>query len=115
MGFNYFRLYKPECADAKTFWAREALKYAVVKWHTEFKHPVIYGDTDSIFVKQNGSTYDDITGKLSDFGDMLKDDFLLQYMKNVNDEYSIMNLKFEMDLEYIYFGNAKTTIKVQQK
>ena len=76
LGFNYFRLYKPECADAITFWAREALKYAVVKWHTDLKHPVVYGDTDSIFVKQNGSTYNDITGKLSDFSDMLKDDFL---------------------------------------
>jgi DNA polymerase elongation subunit (family B) len=107
LGFNYFRLYKPECADAITFWAREALKYAVVKWHTELKHPVVYGDTDSIFVKQNGSTYNDITSKLSDFSSMLKDDFLSQYMKSVNDEYSIMNLKFEMDLEYIYFGNAK--------
>ena len=33
--FNYFRLYKPECADAITFFAREALKYAVVKFHTK--------------------------------------------------------------------------------
>ena len=26
MGFNFFRLYSPECADAITYFSREALK-----------------------------------------------------------------------------------------
>ena len=107
MGFNYFRLYKPECADAITYFAREALKYAVVKWHTELDHPVVYGDTDSIMIKQNGSSIDDIMGKLDKFKGMLKDDFLMRYAKSVNDEYFLMDLKFEMDLDYMYFGNVK--------
>jgi DNA polymerase elongation subunit (family B) len=107
MGFNYFRLYKPECADAITFFAREALKYAVVKFHTELKHPVIYGDTDSIFVKQNGYTISQIMDKLDDFRGMLRNDFAKKYIQRVDDDYFYMDLKFEMDLDYMYFSNAK--------
>ena len=107
MGFNFFRLYKPECADAITFWAREALKYAVVKWHTDMDHPIVYGDTDSIMIKQNGYSVDEIKGKLDKFTGMLKNDFFKQYSDTVNDEYFMMDLKFEMDLEYMYFGNVK--------
>ncbi len=107
MGFNYFRLYKPECADAITFFAREALKYAVVKWHTSMDHPVIYGDTDSIMIKQNGYSVDQIKTKLDDFTEMLKNDFFKQYSNTLNEEYFMMDLKFEMDLEYMYFGSAK--------
>ena len=29
MGFNYFRMYKPECADATTYFGRQALLFAV--------------------------------------------------------------------------------------
>ena len=107
MGFNFFRLYKPECADAITFFAREALKYAVVKFHTELDHPVVYGDTDSIMIKQNGSSIDDIMGKLETFRGMLKTDFLQRYTSSLNEDYFLMDLKFEMDLDYMYFGKVK--------
>ena len=107
MGFNYFRLYKPECADGITFFAREALKYAVVKFHTELDHPVVYGDTDSIMIKQNGSSMDQIMGKLDVFKDSLKNDFAKKYIQRVDDDYFFMDLKFEMDLDYMYFGNVK--------
>ena len=108
MGFNYFRLYTPECADAITYFAREALKFATVKLHTELDHPVIYGDTDSCFVKMNNKSASDITETLAGkFTNMLKSEFVTKYCKTVNAEYFLMDLKFEKDLEYVYFGDSK--------
>ena len=108
MGFNYFRLYTPECADAITYFAREALKFAVVKLHTELDMPVIYGDTDSAFSKMNGKSETEIKDILSNkFTTLLRNEFVLKYCKTTNDEYFLMDLKFEKDLEYVYFGNSK--------
>tara|TARA_Y100000034_G_C6907155_1_gene421340 strand:- start:343 stop:2796 length:2454 start_codon:yes stop_codon:yes gene_type:complete len=107
MGFNYFRLYTPECADSITYFAREALKFAAVKLHTELGHPVIYGDTDSCFVKESGKTKIEMKDMLAEFNKMLKSDFVTKYVSKVNDEYFLMDLEFEKDLEYAYFGDSK--------
>lgn len=46
MGFNFFRLFVPECADAVTYFGRKALKYVMDELSPCGK--VLYGDTDSI-------------------------------------------------------------------
>ena len=105
MGFNFFRLYKPECADAITFFARQALKFATLKFNKN--HKVLYGDTDSIFVKSNGSTESEMKEKLVKFNELLKTEFVQKYNPKVSNEFMLMDLKFEYDLEYIYFGESK--------
>ena len=105
MGFNFFRLYKPECADAITFFARQALKFATLKFNKN--HKVLYGDTDSIFVKSNGSTESEMKEKLVEFNELLKTEFVQKYNPKVSNEFMLMDLKFEYDLEYIYFGESK--------
>ena len=106
MGFNFFRLYRPECADAITYFARQALKFASLKFQNQ-DHYVLYGDTDSIFVKSNGSTEDEMKTKLVGFNKMLRTELVEKYNPGIMDEYMHMDLKFEYDLEYIYFGESK--------
>ena len=106
MGFNFFRLYRPECADAITYFARQALKFASLKFQN-LDHFVLYGDTDSIFVKSNGKSESEMKDTLVDFNKMLRKDLVEKYNPGIIDEYMHMDLKFEYDLEYIYFGDAK--------
>jgi len=106
MGFNFFRLYRPECADAITYFARQALKFASLKFQNQ-DHYVLYGDTDSIFVKSNGSSEDEMKDKLIGFNKMLRKELVEKYNPGIMDEYMHMDLKFEYDLEYIYFGDSK--------
>lgn len=108
MGFNYFRMYKPECADATTYFGRQALLYAVDKMSNDYDMPVLYGDTDSTFVKQNGKSVPEIIDLLEgDFTHKLRHDFVKKYATDIDDEYFFLDLKFEKDLEHVYFGNAK--------
>ncbi len=107
MGFNYFRLYSPECADAITYFSREALKYAVVKFTKEYDHPVLYGDTDSCFFKQNGKSLDNIKDTIIKYNSKLKSDFVSKYITNVPDDYVHLELELEKDLEYAYFSESK--------
>ena len=46
MGFPFFRLFVPECADAVTFFSRKALRFAMDKMSP--CGLVLYGDTDSV-------------------------------------------------------------------
>jgi len=45
MGFPFFRLFVPECADSVTFFGRKALRFAMDKMSP--CGLVLYGDTDS--------------------------------------------------------------------
>ena len=70
--------------------------------------PVLYGDTDSTFVKQNGKSVDQIVDILEgDFTKLLRHEFVGRYATGINDDYFFLDLKFEKDLEHVYFGNAK--------
>ena len=106
MGFNQFRLYKPEVADAITYFARQALKFAVLKFN-EYGHKTLYGDTDSIFVKSVGKSADQMENQLEIFNEALKEEYVKKYNPKLQDEYMLMDLKFEYDMEKIYFGNSK--------
>ena len=106
MGFNYFRLCSYECADAITFFARQALKYAIVNFKDR-GHKTLYGDTDSIFVKSEGETVEAMEQKLIGFNKDLENNFVKHYNPGIDMNYQHMDLKFEYDLEYIYFSSAK--------
>jgi len=106
MGFNFFRLYKPEVADAITFFARQALKFAVLEFQG-YGHKTLYGDTDSIFVKSAGANEEQMVKKLDVFNESLKENLVKKYNTGLQDEYMLMDLKFEYDMEKIYFGNSK--------
>ena len=106
MGFNYFRLCSYECADAITFFARQALKFAIINFKDR-GHKTLYGDTDSIFVKSEGASVEEMETKLIGFNEDLERDFVRMYNPGIDPEYQHMDLKFEYDLEYVYFGAAK--------
>jgi len=106
MGFNFFRLCNYECADAITYFAREALKFSIDHFN-KIGHTVLYGDTDSIFVKSEKKDANQMQGLLDEFNDRLESDFVKEYNNGLSDEYQHMDLKFEYDLEHIYFGESK--------
>jgi len=106
MGFNYFRLCSYECADAITFFARQALKYAIVDFSSR-GHKTLYGDTDSIFVKSEGKDENHMNIELEGFNKNLENNFVKKYNPEVDLDYHHMDLKFEYDLEYAYFSEVK--------
>ena len=106
MGFNFYRLCSYEAADACTFYAREALKDAA-QWFAAEDHPVLYGDTDSVFVKGRGLSVDDFNKKVDRFNERLTTTFIDKYNDKRDDAFVFNYLEMEKDLEYIYFGNVK--------
>jgi len=106
MGFPWFRLYKPEVADAITYFARQALLHAIDRLEAA-DMPVIYGDTDSCFFKQNGKDYNEICDWVEDFNATIDETFISQYNEALDGEYNLMELEFEKDMERFYMGEAK--------
>ena len=106
-GFNYFRLYKVEVADAITFFARRALGSAIERLEQD-GFEVIYGDTDSCFFKEKGT--DEMQGDFSQEwvdwfnSTFLPEVFLPTYNNGDPGEYAMMELEWEKSLSHIYFG-----------
>jgi DNA polymerase elongation subunit (family B) len=105
-GFNYFRLYKPEVADAITFFARRALDFAI-EGLVSYGQTTIYGDTDSVFFEQSSGWKDHHKKWEKWFAIQLNDVFIPQYNNGCVPEYQMMELEYEKDLERIYFGDSK--------
>jgi DNA polymerase elongation subunit (family B) len=103
MGFNYFRLYTPECADAVTFFSRRALEYCIDTLD-EDGFEVIYGDTDSCFFKHENR---DVNAWVDKFNEDLKNCFVYKFNPKPNFDYFMYEIEFEKDLERIYFGDKK--------
>ena len=103
-GFNYFRLYKPEVADAITFFARRALEYAIENIEN-LGCKIIAGDTDSVFFSQNEEV--DMKEWVGKFNKKIRKEFIEKYNNGILDEYKLIELEYEKDLESIYFGEAK--------
>jgi len=102
-GFNFFRLYKVEVADAITFFARRALDFVMSDLRKN-NFEVIYGDTDSSFFIHGGR---DVIPWLNDYNEKLKSDFIPSYNTGPLPEYETMELEYEKDFERIYFGDSK--------
>lgn len=107
LGFSMYRLYKPEVADAITFFAREALKFAMVCLNNDYGMEVLYGDTDSCFAKSGGKKQAEVVAILNKFNNRLKTEFVQRFTTSLQEDYFLMDLKFEYDLEYAYFGDKK--------
>lgn len=122
-GFNYFRLYKVEVADAITFFARRALDFGIDNL-TDHGFEVIYGDTDSCFfrqtavdIKEDGTTVDRIFDNdwVNWFNDRLTTDFIPTYNNGPAGEYAMMDLEWEKSMERIYFGAKMVGTKATGK
>ncbi|OKY78207.1 MAG: DNA polymerase PolB3 [Candidatus Methanohalarchaeum thermophilum] len=75
-GWNAARWYKKECAEATTAWGRKMIKEAIKKAENQgFK--VIYGDTDSIFIKKDGIGENKIEKQSKDLAQSLNDELPL--------------------------------------
>ncbi|MCS7121320.1 MAG: DNA-directed DNA polymerase [Archaeoglobaceae archaeon] len=59
MGWNLARWYCKECAEATTAWGRYFIKSSI-KIASEMGFEVLYGDTDSIFIKIPGKNLEEI-------------------------------------------------------
>lgn len=106
MGFPWFRLYKPEVADAITFFARRALQHAMIE-SRKAGMTTLYGDTDSIFVKQNGKRYEELEDWVEQFNVDIGKRFIEEYNQGLDPEYNLMELEFEKDMERFYMANSK--------
>jgi DNA polymerase Pol2 len=59
LGYARARWYSRDCASATTAWAREYI-HSTIKTAEKEGFEVIYGDTDSNFLKMNGKTKEDV-------------------------------------------------------
>jgi len=105
-GFNHYRLYKPQVADAITHFARKSLLHAI-DFFNDKGHDVLYGDTDSIFPIHNGKSIQEMQTLLDDFNSNLAVDLIGKYNAGLTDEYHHVDLKYEKHLERVYFGDVK--------
>ena len=109
LGFNYFRLYKPEVADAITFFARQALYFGQEKLE-EFGCDVIYQDTDSVaedskILLENGDVIS--IGELYNIGTPCgcNNDRLYANLNNINLPY------YDENICKIKYGKANKIMK----
>lgn len=105
MGFPWFRLYTPEVADAITYFARKALQYAIDSLDNDCL-TVIYGDTDSAFFKEGNYTYDEIVKWVNNFNNNI-DSFICTYNGGLNQDYNLMEIEFEKDMDRFYMSDSK--------
>ena len=105
-GFNHYRLYKPQVADAITFFARKSLLYAIDHFN-DIGHKVLYGDTDSAMICNNGKSVEEIEQVLESYNSSLAESLIGKYNSGLIDEYHHVDLKYEKNLDRIYFGDVK--------
>lgn len=105
LGSKHFRFYFPECAETITFLARQALITAI-DFFSSCGFKVLYGDTDSIMVKGDKNSVEEC---LKTFNENLYDLFCKKFFVGdmTHREFCIINLKFEKDLERMFFPDSK--------
>ena len=76
-GWSAAKFYKRECAEATAAWGRYFIK-RTVNLAEELGLKVIYGDTDSIFVKLPGSDRDTLLAKAKEVSELISREFPLE-------------------------------------
>ena len=106
MGYSLFRMCLFECADAITFFARQALKFGLIHFN-EKGHKPLYADTDSVFIKSNGKDEAGMKGMQKEYNESLYENFVKKHNTGPVKEFMFLDLKFEYYLDRIYFGEVK--------
>lgn len=76
--------------------------------HTFFANNILVHNTDSCFFTQNGKTNEEINEWVEEFNSKaLPAGHVARYNNGPIDEYQMMELEYEKDLERIYFGDSK--------
>ncbi len=105
MGFPFFRLFVPECADAVTFFGRKALRFAMDKMSP--CGLVLYGDTDSVFIKLKVDE-NTLKEQLEQFNkEVLPDQLIKRFNPCIDPKYLQYELEHEKNLSYLYLGDRK--------
>ena len=98
LGFKNFRLYNREAASAITYIARKIIK-ETIKWFNENGYPIIYGDTDSVFIQMKDKDIkkiEDITSQINVY--------LNKYLENyIDKENNIFKLEFKEAFAVLFF------------
>lgn len=75
--------------------------------HIFFANDILVHNTDSIFSSKCGLSHDEMEKLLNDFNNSLRTQFIDHYNSGMLDEFRLMELEYEKDLERIYFSDAK--------
>lgn len=99
LGSKYFRLYRKEVAESITYTARFLIKKSA-EWFEDNNYTVVYGDTDSVFIKFDKFDIDNminVTKKCNDF----LNDYITRF--GINKDESIIELELEKIYKTIFF------------
>lgn len=96
MGFQGFRLFSPEIASSVTFVGRKILTFTKETLENN-QYDVIYGDTDSVFVKSKKDVIDDIISEGKELNELLNNSY-----KEFSNSMHMTNNVFEIQFEKIY-------------
>lgn len=98
LGYKNFRLYNREVASAITYIAQKLIKETIF-WFNEKGYPVIYGDTDSVFIQCKDKDISKIH-KLNDEVNKYLTFYLEKYIEKKN---NIFKLEFETAFSVLFF------------
>jgi len=98
LGFKNFRLYNRDVAASITYIARKILK-ETIDWFNNNGYPVIYGDTDSVFIQVKDKDIKKIEN-LNKEVNVYITKYIEQYIDKEN---NIFNLEFEKAFSILFF------------
>lgn len=106
MGFRFFRLFVPECADTITYFGRRASVFG--QRLLEQMGRVQYIDTDSFFfVKDKNITNQDLDKWLIDYNQIYLKELIREANPYLDIDYFQYNLDYQRQLDYFYVGDKK--------
>jgi len=99
LGFRFFRLYKREVARSVTYIAEKIIR-EVINWFEQKGHKIIYGDTDSCFIRMDNKSIESFQKMNQEINQYFKRYFATY---GVKDEDNIFKLEFEKVFSTVFF------------
>lgn len=110
LGFKNFRLYNRESASAITYIARKIIK-ETIKWFNDNGYPVIYGDTDSVFIQMKDQDIDKIN-----IINKQVNEYLTKYLETyIDKENNIFKLEFNEAFSVLFFKRKDSGTGAKKK
>ncbi len=106
-GSKGYRFYKLQVAQAITYFARKCIFFARKFFGQDRGMPLIYTDTDSIFVRLLNDDDSNVDSLTTRFNSQMKDNLIRKYNNGLDDSFYMMELQYEKFLTHIYFGKVK--------